>query len=257
MIVSRGSVKAYVNTSYGHVNTTDCGLNAPLPVPQIVFQTIFTTTHIVATLESSAESSRNILRVILQYSFKEVQCISDRHTALLSVYRQAGRLLDPLALLPSHDRPQVHKLSPDMAALEADLSSLSLKDEVEAAVKAFEAKQVWSNQQWLLARADEDDKSISEQERIERRDKLAKGFGFDTWSELSIKHQVNSPRDVLTLSADIGQHDRGTCEPVSESERKAYLSKLQIAVDGLRAQIDPDFPRVPLPPGIRGFAQHH
>jgi hypothetical protein len=120
-------------------------------------------------------------------------------------------------------------------------------------IRNFEEKQQKSNISWLedqVRTCEEPDTSAEVLE--ERRNKLAKGLRYDSWTSLASRHNLTSPRDLL--STDVGQLDTGTRPPLSPGRHHAFLEQLHIAINENYDHDAPEHLAVDLP---KDYTQHH
>lgn len=113
-------------------------------------------------------------------------------------------------------------------------------------IRSFEEKQQRSNILWLegqVCTCEEPD--TSEEVREERNNKLAKGLGYDSWISLVSRHNLTSPRDLL--STDVSQSDKGTRRPLSPGRQHALLEQLYRAINENYDHDAADYQAVDLP----------
>jgi len=114
------------------------------------------------------------------------------------------------------------------------------------AIEVFEAKQQRSNISWLQDQVRTCEQSNTTNKVLEeRRNKLAKGLKYESWTSLASQHNLTSTRDLLSI--DIGQSDKGTRPPVSPKQQYAFLKELHRAINEDYDQDAPGFEPINLP----------
>jgi len=114
------------------------------------------------------------------------------------------------------------------------------------AIQVFETKQQRSNISWLQDQVRTCERPNTTTKVLdERRNRLAKGLKYESWTSLASQHNLSSTRDLLSI--DIGQSDKGTRPPISTKQQYAFLKELHRAINEDYDQNVPGFQPVDLP----------